>query len=219
MRDQRPETSPSTTLRTGTERSRSARNQKKIQGLLFVLSGPSGSGKTTILKQLLQDKQLEKKLVHSVSLTTRPKRGGERNSRHYFFISQKQFQKLRQGKKILEWTRYLGYYYATPKEFVERKLAQGKNLLFCLDIKGAFRLKQLYPDSTITIFIKPPSLKILQRRIKNRCEKTKIAEIKQRLMLAKKEFKQAHRYDYCLVNQDLKNVTKELKDIILKYIK
>jgi len=190
------------------------RDQSKKQGLIFVISGPSGSGKTTLLKNILQDKLLRKKIARSVSLTTRNKRSGEKEGRDYFFISKEQFNQLLKQKKILEWTRYLGYYYATPKELVDTQLRAGKNVILCLDLKGAARIKELYPRNTITIFVKPPSLDVLTHRIRNRCHKTKTQEIRERVRLAKKELAAASIYDYCLTNQDLVYVTKELKEIV-----
>ncbi len=195
------------------------RTQSKKRGLIFVVSGPSGSGKTTLLVSLLKDKGLKGKLVKSISLTTRPKRSGEKNGRDYFFCSQKQFIQKKQAKKILEWTRYLGYYYASPKDFVQRQLGKGKNLICSLDLRGALKIKRLYPDNTITIFILPPSLAALEERIEGRCAKTKKAEIRERLKLAEEEIQLSRRYDYCLTNAVLGNTARELRDIVLGEIK
>lgn len=181
---------------------------------IFVVSGPSGSGKTTLLKHALEDIVLRKKLARSISFTTRHRRSGERDGKDYFFIDKKQFNSLQKAKKILEWTKYSGYYYATPKEFVEERLKTGKHIVLCLDIKGASLVKRLYPENAVTIFVSPPSLEVLHHRIRNRCNKTKTEEIQQRIVLAKKELSAASNYDYCLLNQDLAAVTKELKAII-----
>jgi len=187
----------------------------KNKGIIFVISGPSGSGKTTLVKNVLHDKVLRRKLVHSVSLTTRPKRSCERNKKDYFFVTAEQFKKQLKQKKILEWTRYLGYYYATPKGPVDEQLRGGKSVVLCLDLNGARRIRQLYPKNNVTIFVKPPTLGVLTQRIQNRCHKTKALEITKRLNLAKQELLAARRYDYCLINRDLEHVTRELKDIIL----
>jgi guanylate kinase len=191
---------------------------KKRTGLIFVISGPSGSGKTTLLKNVLREKRLKKKLARPISLTTRAKRSGEREGRDYFFISERQFKEQLRQKKILEWTKYLGYYYATPGQPVDKQLKGGKNIILCLDLKGASRIKELYPRNTITIFVKPPSLDVLTHRIRNRCHKTKAKEIEERVRLAKKEVSAASGYDYCLTNQDLACVTGELSEIILDNI-
>jgi guanylate kinase len=186
------------------------------KGLIFVISGPSGSGKTTLAQKLTRSKTLKNRLIKSISFTTRPKRQGEADKRDYFFISDKEFREKRKAKKILEWTKYLDYYYATPKEFVDRQLDKGKHILLCLDFKGALEVKRLYPQNTITIFVTPPSLVALQDRIRKRCRQTKKEEIKQRLKLARQELAVAKRYNYCVVNRDLQQAVKELQGIILQ---
>jgi guanylate kinase len=193
--------------------------QTPKRGLIFIVSGPSGSGKTTLVGRVLEDGELKKRLVRSVSYATRPKRSGEKNGKHYFFISQTQFKQARKAKKILEWTRYLGYYYATPKDFFEKHLKKGKNIILCLDVKGAFRIKRAYPRNTVTIFVVPPSLGVLGERMRRRCNKTDSEEIRRRVRLAEDELLLAHRYDYCLVNKNLDKVAKELGAIILNKIK
>ncbi|MFA5410725.1 MAG: guanylate kinase [Candidatus Omnitrophota bacterium] len=190
----------------------------KVKGLIFVISGPSGSGKTTLASNIVKDKTLRKKLRKPVSFTTRFRRSKEKNGRDYFFISEKEFQKQRRGKKILEWTKYLGYYYATPRDFIERELKKGRHIILCLDLKGALKVKRLYSGNTITFFIMPPSLRELHKRIKKRCKRTKHEEVRRRLGLARREIQAARRYDYCLVNKNLREVTGRLKRIILNKI-
>ena len=187
-------------------------------GLLFVVSGPSGSGKTTLAESLLKRARLRGKIAKSVSFTTRKKRSGERQNRDYFFITDSEFRRLLKAKKILEWTRYLGYYYGTPKDFVDQKLAQGKNILFCLDKNGAMLLKKYYPRQTVTIFVVPPSLKELRKRIALRCHRTVQEEICRRVDLAKEELRCTKKYDYCLANKDFAQALKRLQDIVLKKI-
>ncbi|MBM3246376.1 MAG: guanylate kinase [Candidatus Omnitrophica bacterium] len=189
------------------------------KGFIFVISGPSGSGKTTLLARLLKDKKLKDKLAKSVSLTTRPKRSKEAQGRDYFFLTPRRFQQLQKAKKILEWTRYLGYDYATPKSFAQKQLRAGKNLVLSLDFRGALRVKRLYPRNTVTIFILPPSLGELRQRIEKRCAKTKKEEIQKRLKLAEKEVKFSPKYDYCLTNKDLNHTVAKLRGIILNNIK
>lgn len=184
-------------------------------GLIFVVSGPSGSGKTTLVQGVLTDKKLKNKFARSVSFTTRPKRSGEKEGRDYFFISRAEFKANLKAKKILEWTKYLGYYYGTPKNFVDRQLKRPKNLFFCIDLKGARNIKRLYPEKTATIFIRPGSLRDLPLRIRRRCQGTKEGEIKSRLKLAKKEVLAVKTFDYQLVNKNLKEALKELKRIVL----
>ena len=134
------------------------------------------------------------------------------------FISEQEFRRKLRQKKILEWTRYLSYYYATPKGFVETSLRKGRNILLCLDLKGASRVKRLYPRNTVTIFIKPPSLEALESRIKKRCNKTKKEEIRQRLKLARQELGAWRLYDYSITNGSLPQAARALKKIILKKI-
>ena len=188
------------------------------KGFIFVISGPSGSGKTTLLKELLKDRQIKRHFVKSISFTTRPKRSGERNGRDYFFISEKGFNQEKRAKKILEWTRYLGYYYATPREFIESQLSKGRHIGLCLDLKGALRIKRLYPERAKTIFVVPPSLQTLRSRIEARCSKTKKEEIKKRLQLAQEELAVSRKYDYRVFNHNLKQATEGLKKIVLTVI-
>lgn len=110
--------------------------------MVFVVSGPSGSGKTTLIRQLLSG-QRRRDLVRSVSLTTRPRRTGERHGRDYFFITKDEFLERRAAKKILEWTRYLGYYYATSRDFVDETLRSGKHAVLCLDYRALSRYARL----------------------------------------------------------------------------
>jgi guanylate kinase len=194
-----------------------AKTQKK-PGKIFVISGPSGSGKTTLLGKLIQDKDISKLLIKSRSLTTRPKRPQEKQGEDYFFVSLEEFKRRLKTKKILEWTRYLGYYYGTPKQFVDAQLKKGKNLGFCLDLKGAAILKKIYPKDTITIFVLPPSLKTLKTRIQERCKCTAKQEIAQRLKLASREIKACSRFDYCILNKNLQVALGQLKKIIKKAV-
>lgn len=191
------------------------KNLRKIKSLIFVISGPSGSGKTTILKKIFAEKELKNRLVRSVSFTTRPKRSKEKEGKDYFFISEEDFRNYLKAKKILEWTKYLGYYYGTPKDFIDDQLSKKKSVVFCLDLKGSLRIKKLYPQNTITIFVMPPSLDVLQERIEKRCRRTKKAEIDQRLKLAERELLLAAKYDYCVLNENLEQGFKKLKKIIL----
>ena len=164
------------------------------------------------------DRALRRNLAKSVSVTTRPRRSGECQGRDYFFLNPGEFLRLKKNKKILEWTRYLGYYYGTKKDILDGRLTQGKHLALCLDLKGALRLKKLYPDSAITIFVQPPSIKELRKRIAGRCVKTKCEEINKRLALAELELKNYRRYDYVLKNKNLSQAVNRLKGIILKEI-
>jgi guanylate kinase len=192
---------------------------RKKQGLIFVISGPSGSGKTTLVKKVLAHKALRRKLAKSVSVTTRPRRSGERQGRDYFFVSPGSFQRLKKSKKILEWTKYLGYYYGTKRDFLEESIRRGRHLALCLDMRGALKLKKLYPRDTVTVFIEPPSLKELRKRIVGRCCRTKPEEVNKRLGLAQAELQNSRRYDYVVKNNNLTRATAKLGDIILHKIR
>jgi guanylate kinase len=188
------------------------------KGIVFVLSGPSGSGKTTLAQALLKDKKFYGILEKSVSFTTRPRRRGEKDGRDYFFINEPEFRLARKAQKVLEWTRYLGYYYGTARDFVDSRLENFRSLVLCLDLKGAARIKELYPKNSTTIFIMPPSLEELARRIENRHRETSRKEIAKRLRLAKKEMARVKDFDFCVVNADLAQAVKKLKKIIVKKI-
>lgn len=196
-----------------------ADKRKNRPGKIFIICGPSGSGKTTLLTNLIKDKKTAKLLVKSCSITTRPRRSGEIEGRDYFFVGGAQFQRLLKAKKILEWTKYLGYYYGTPKGPLENQLKTGRNLGLCLDLKGARILKKLYPKNTVRVFVLPPSLDVLKARIKNRCRKTNKKEIARRIRLARRELLAASQFDYCILNQNLQIALKELKDILLQEIR
>ncbi len=186
----------------------------KKSGLLFVISGPSGSGKTTLANSLLEIGEFRGRLVKSVSFTTRPRRTGEKNKRDYFFLTAAEFKNLRRAKKILEWTRYLGYYYGTARDFIEAQMGKAEGVLLCLDINGARSIKRAYPDRAVTIFVKPPSLKDLPLRIQKRCRTTRVDEVRRRVKVAEKELRAAGSYDYVLVNKDLKKAIARLHRIV-----
>jgi guanylate kinase len=189
------------------------------RGNLFVISGPSGSGKTTLAQALLKERALKGKISRSVSFTTRARRPNERQGKDYFFISEKEFRQGRRQKKILEWTRYLGYYYGTAKKTVDSQLARSKSLILCIDIRGARRIRRLYPRNSVLIFIMPPSIKELERRILKRCEGTAREELLDRLARAKEEVKERGFFDYVVVNKDFKAALARLSAIIKERVK
>lgn len=190
--------------------------ERKEKGILFVVSGPSGSGKTTLVEKLIKGAYLGNKLVRSVSVTTRPRRSAEENGRDYLFLSREEFLRRQKAKKFLEWTKYLGYYYATPRDFLNQQLKENRHVILCLDLKGARKIRRFYPGNTVSIFILPPSLSVLHGRIERRCNRTKKKEIRQRLKLARNELSLSGKYDYRLVNKNLKQAVRELRGIILK---
>ncbi|MCG8429869.1 MAG: guanylate kinase [Candidatus Omnitrophica bacterium] len=190
-----------------------------LKGKIIIVSGPSGSGKTTLAGRLLRSRRLRRHLVKSVSYTTRPPRSGERDGRDYFFVPLSEFNRLRRNKKILEWTKYLGYYYATSRDFVEQVLAGGKHVVLCLDYRGVVQLKRAFPRQVCSIFIIPPSLEELRARISSRCRRTGATEIQERLLMAKKELDVARKYDYRIVNKTLSTADRQLKELVFKIIR
>jgi guanylate kinase len=187
--------------------------------LLFVISGPSGSGKTTLARAILADRALKPAVARSVSFTTRRMRTGEKDAKDYFFISAKEFRSMLRQKKILEWTRYLGYYYGTAREFVKGQLSCGRSLVLCLDVKGAAAIKKAFGRRAVTIFVIPPSVDVLRQRILNRCSRISALEVRRRLSAARSEMKAAQRYDHTVVNEDLGRARRELKKIIVSELK
>jgi len=153
-----------------------------------------------------------------VSLTTRPRRTGEKEGRDYFFVSRRDFLKGLKAKKILEWTKYLGHCYGTPKDFVDCKLKAGKHIVLCLDLKGVRQIRRLYAGQAVTVFVMPPSIEELRWRISGRCVKTGKEEISRRLALAKKELAGSKDFDFCVVNKNLTQALNHLKKFILRKI-
>lgn len=186
---------------------------------LFIISGPSGSGKTTLIKHLLKDKELQNKLIKSVSFTTRAKRKRERNRRDYLFISQEEFKQKLKTKKILEWTKFLDYYYGTFKFHFKKLLKRGKHILLCLDERGAHKIKRLYPKRTITIYILPPKMHSLKIRLSSPDRKPDSQDLIKRLALAKKQTLLSKNYDFRIINDDFNTALKRLKKVILNHIK
>ena len=185
-----------------------------LNGKIFILSGPSGSGKTTLHKMLLASKRLAGMLVKSVSITTRQRRRGEILGCDYFFLTQKQFLLKIKKNQFLEWQKVFDNYYGTPKDYVQKLLKKGKNILLCIDVKGAEVVRSKEPN-TVAIFIKVPSFTILKKRLLARGSDSP-ESIKVRLMTARQEMLEAKKYDYVVINDDLKKALKELESIVNK---
>jgi guanylate kinase len=184
------------------------------RGKIFVLSGPSGSGKTTLHNKLLLDKKIRKCLVKTVSATTRLPRPGEKNKVHYLFFSKKIFQARIKTGYFLEWQKVFRDYYGTPKAQAERILRSGKNILLCIDVKGARAVFGLFSDA-VGIFVKTSSLNVLRKRLQGRGTESKDI-VAHRLTVARQELKEAKRYHYVVVNDRAQRAVKELKNIIIK---
>jgi guanylate kinase len=181
----------------------------KNKATLVVLSSPSGAGKTTICQKILNR---HKDYLHSISATTREKRKGEVNGRDYYFLSQEEFeQKIKKGD-FVEWAWVFGHRYGTLKKFVTQAKKEGKVALFVPDVQGGMAIKKKYPDS-ILIFILPPSLKELKRRLIHRGTEGKTA-MKRRLATALKEIKFWSKYDYVVINEDINQTVESTENII-----
>ena len=179
------------------------------KGSLIVISGPSGAGKGTVLDSLF--KRIPS-LKYSVSATTRDPRPGEKEGVNYFFIAKKTFESWIKEGKLLEYAAYCDNYYGTPREFVETQRNAGKDIVLEIDLCGARQIKEKCPDA-ILIFIAPPSLEELERRLLLRNTETP-EEIKRRVDRAREEMKSIAFYDYSVVNDDLESAIQKVEKII-----
>ncbi|GAB6066655.1 guanylate kinase [Aquifex pyrophilus] len=180
-------------------------------GKLFVISAPSGTGKTTVAEKLLSElDNLEKVITY----TTRKPRPYEKNGVDYVFITKEEFEKKIEEDFFLEYANVYGNYYGTPKKDIERILEEGKDALLVIDVQGAFKVKELRPD-TITIFLLPPSLEELKRRIESRGYKDD--NLERRLKTAREEIPCARYFDYIVVNDFLTSAVEKVKSIIVSH--
>ena len=183
------------------------------KGRIFVVSAPSGCGKTTVCKRVLRR---VKKLTSSVSMTTRKRRRGEKNKKDYYYVSHEAFRKEIKKRNFLEWKKNFKNFYGTPKHFVLNNIKKGKSVLLSIDVKGAMQVKKKLPQS-VFIFLKPPSMKELSRRLRLR-NTDGHTEITNRLKIAKKEMKYIPKYNYVVVNKNLKEAVNKIVSIIKKEV-
>ncbi len=179
------------------------------KGNLLILSAPSGSGKTSLALRVVP--QL-KSIRFSVSHTTRGMRGGEENGKEYFFVSEEEFRRMIEENRFLEWAQVYGNYYGTSRDFVERELAGGTDVLLDIDVQGALKVRKLMPDA-VMIFVLPPSFQELEKRLRGRgLDDDDVIE--RRLQIARDEINSYRRYDYVIINRVLEDSVEELKSII-----
>ena len=186
------------------------------KGLLVVISAPSGGGKGTILKELFAQNEI---LRLSVSATTRAPRPGEEHGKQYYFLSREEFEALIAQGRMLEHAEYVGNYYGTPRDPVEEWLSQGRDVVLEIEVQGGAQVKKLMPEC-VSIFILPPSMKVLGERLRGRGTETE-ETVQKRLATARREIPQAREYDYLVFNDRLEDAVEEILAILraekLKY--
>ena len=180
------------------------------KGNLIVISGPSGTGKDTIIKEVIKK---NKNIWISVSMTSRKKRQDELNEKDYFFISEKEFIDKIKDNVFLEYTKYNDNYYGTPKNKINEKLNAGFDVILIIEINGALNIKKLIPDA-IFIFILPPNMKELKRRLINR-KTENIDKIIKRFRQAYKEINEVTKYNYVVTNDDINDAANKINAILL----
>lgn len=185
-------------------------------GKLIIISAPSGCGKSTIIKAL--DQRPDMNFAFSVSATNRSPRPGEIDGVHYNFLTTEQFREAVDHNEFIEWEEvYPGRYYGTLRTAVDSMLAQGRNVVLDIDVKGALNVKKLYGDAAITIFIAPPSIAELRRRLENRGTETADV-IDTRVARAEFEMSLAPQFDRLIVNDDLDQAVARTADVINQYL-
>ena len=182
----------------------------KEKGKLIVISGPSGAGKSTVVFKAIEGRE---DVCFSTSVTTRKPRPGEVDGREYFFVDPDRFKEMVENDELLEHAEYVANSYGTPRAYVEEKLEAGLNVLLDIEVQGARQVHEKMPDA-VKIFIIPPSLETLEKRLKGRGTDTERA-IEARLIRARQEYQEADFYDYLIINDDADKAAKELSAIIL----
>lgn len=189
---------------------------EKKKGLLIILSGPSGVGKETVRNRLMKIKKFE--LVYSISMTTRGPRNQEIDGVNYYFVSQEEFKRNIENDNFLEYAKFVGNYYGTPKDKVEQMRNEGHNVLLEIEINGAKQvMSNVKDEAVISFFLMPPSLEALEARIRKR--KTESDEvIAERLQKGKEEMTMTEDYDYVILNDKVNRAAKEISDLITRKI-
>lgn len=191
--------------------------KNEVQGKLIVFSAPSGSGKTTIVRHLLKQKELN--LEFSISATSREKRGNETHGKDYYYLSLQEFKNRIKNDEFLEWEEvYRDNFYGTLKTEIARIWAKGKHVIFDIDVSGGLRIKRKFPKQTIAIFVKPPDLNELVRRLKDRGEESE-DKISMRVAKAPAELATAPLFDHIVVNADLEEALENAYNLVYDFIK
>lgn len=179
------------------------------KGRLIVISGPSGAGKSTVVAKAVAERD---DVCFSTSVTTRKPRTGETDGKEYFFVELDRFREMIENGELLEHAEYCANSYGTPKAYIEQKTAEGFNVLLDVEVQGARQINEKKPDA-VKIFIIPPSIEELRKRLENRGTDTQRA-IEARLIRAEQEYAEADFYDYIIINDDADKAAKELSAII-----
>ena len=182
----------------------------KKRGILTVVSGFAGAGKGSTMKGLLE--KYADRYALSVSVTTRAPRPGEEEGKAYYFRTKEQFEEMITNDELIEYANYVGNYYGTPKEYVEKQLEEGKDVILEIEIQGALKVKERMPD-TVLLFISPPSANELKRRLIGRGTED-LATIQKRLYRASEESEGIEKYDYFVINDSLEDCVEEVHMII-----
>ena len=180
------------------------------KGILIVVSGFSGGGKGTLMKQLVHSYD---NYALSVSMTTRQPRPGESDGKEYFFVSREVFEKTIAENGLIEYANYCGNYYGTPKEYVEKQLEKGKDVILEIEIQGALKVREQFPTALL-LFVMPPSAQELKKRLEGRGTETKEV-IDKRLKRATEEAEGIENYDFIVINDKLEECVKEMHGLIL----
>ena len=187
-----------------------------MKGKLIIVSAPSGSGKSTIISWLMKHPEL--RLAFSISCTSRPPRGNERNGVEYFFLTPEEFRQRIDNDEFLEYEEvYENRFYGTLKAQVERQLEAGQNVVFDVDVKGGINIKKFYGERALSLFIQPPSVEELRRRLEGRGTDTPEA-IENRLAKAEYELTFAPQFDHIVVNDDLEQAKKETLALVSAFL-
>lgn len=182
---------------------------KKERGLLIVLSGPSGVGKGTVCGAL---RKQDTDILYSVSATTRTPREGEVDGINYFFKTREQFEEMIKHDQLLEWAEYVGNFYGTPVDYVEKTLSEGKDIILEIEVQGALKVREKFAEG-VFIFLMPPSLAELRKRIVGRGTETEDL-INNRMTVAKDEIEMMSKYDYVVENDEVHLAVDRIKAIV-----
>ena len=186
------------------------------QGKLIIISAPSGSGKSTIIGRIMQDESL--KLAFSVSATTRPRRGQEVHGVDYYYLTPEEFEQMIENDELVEYQEvYEGRYYGTPKSEVERITGMGMNVVLDLDVLGGVNVKQMYGDRALSIFIQPPTVEDLKKRLVGRGTETP-ETLKKRIDKAEYELTFANQFDVILVNDILADAQQKACQLVHDFL-